>query len=449
MGYAQSHLTRHLQMKVRFGQWKAILQADEPATSLTHANALWVYARGRALAATGDVGGATLLLKRLRASAAAARHSPLRMEFNSSDAILAVAAEVLAGYIAAASHDHAAAIAHLRGAVTLEDALTYGEPPEWSIPVRQDLGAILLQAGRKEEAAAVFLEDLRRFPDNVWSASGLELATGVPATSRSTALVDAPDRYFVRREVSIRYREIGRGAPVVLLHGYTDRVEMWTAMADSLASHHRVIVPDIRGFGKSSKFARTADYGRAMFADVVALLDHLSIPRAHLVGYSMGAVLAANLAVEHPQRVISASLLAGPFWPDSAGMARDLSPHLAALKRGEGLASFFRFIVPTWPDSLVRAGAAYYYAENDSASLVASIEAFPGLMLDSARVARLRAPALAIIGADDRSLLHASDRIARWWPGARHVVLPRGDHTDIFQLPETIAEVRSMVRQPR
>jgi hypothetical protein len=64
-------------------------------------------------------------------------------------------------------------VSRLREAVRREDALNYGEPPEWSVPVRQDLGAILLDAGRRREAAGVFEEDLRRFPKNVWSVQGL------------------------------------------------------------------------------------------------------------------------------------------------------------------------------------------------------------------------------------------------------------------------------------
>jgi hypothetical protein len=58
----------------------------------------------------------------------------------------------------------------------LEDALTYGEPPEWSVPVRQELGMMLLRADRAREAEQVFREDLKRFPDNGWSLRGLALS---------------------------------------------------------------------------------------------------------------------------------------------------------------------------------------------------------------------------------------------------------------------------------
>jgi len=61
----------------------------------------------------------------------------------------------------------------LREAARLEDGLTYGEPPEWTVPVRQDLGGMLLKAGRAAEAEQVFRADLKRFPDNGWSLQGI------------------------------------------------------------------------------------------------------------------------------------------------------------------------------------------------------------------------------------------------------------------------------------
>src|SRR6185503_5990132 len=85
---------------------------------------------------------------------------------------------------------------------------------------------------------------------------------------RATApLVEAPDRFYTNQGVTIRYRVIGEGEPVLLVHGYTDRVEMWAGTADSLARDFRVIVPDWRGSGLSTKFADPAQYGRQMVTD--------------------------------------------------------------------------------------------------------------------------------------------------------------------------------------
>jgi hypothetical protein len=83
----------------------------------------------------------------------------------------------------------------LRDAVRREDALLYGEPPEWTVPARQDLGAVLLMANRPAEAERAFREDLATFPENGWSLQGL--ATALRAQGRS-ADADAVEADFRR-----------------------------------------------------------------------------------------------------------------------------------------------------------------------------------------------------------------------------------------------------------
>ncbi len=102
MTFLQHHLTRHLHLKVRFSRWEEILGEPAPADDLRHARAIWHYARGRALAARGDTDTAEVELARVRATAEDRDVAALRMEFNTSGAVLGIAAEVLAGQIAAA-----------------------------------------------------------------------------------------------------------------------------------------------------------------------------------------------------------------------------------------------------------------------------------------------------------------------------------------------------------
>ncbi len=173
MAFLQHHQTRHLQMRVRFGRWDELLNAVGPAEDLPHARAMWLYAHGRALAARGHLKAADATLVQLRAIAQNSRIRSLRLEFNTAGAVLDIAVEVLAGHIVAAKGDLAGAISYLREAVRLEDALVYGEPPEWTVPVREELGIVLLKAGCPEEAEQVFREDLKRFPNNSWSQQGL------------------------------------------------------------------------------------------------------------------------------------------------------------------------------------------------------------------------------------------------------------------------------------
>ena len=184
MTFTQHHLTRHLQMKVRFGRWQDIARAQAPAADLPHARAMWHYARGRAHAAQGAIAAAEADLAAVRGGRDDKALASQRLEFNTSGQVLAIAAEVLAGHIAQAKGDHGAAISHMRNAASIEDEMVYGEPPEWSVPVRQELGLALLAAGRPAEAAQAFREDLKRFPKNKWSLEGLERAEQRQASYR-------------------------------------------------------------------------------------------------------------------------------------------------------------------------------------------------------------------------------------------------------------------------
>lgn len=191
MTFTQNHLTRHLQFKVRFGRWSDILQADAPEADLKHARALWHYARGRAHAANGTIGAAESDLAQVRAARDDKALASQRLEFNTSGQILGIAAEVLAGHIAHARGDLAGAVSHLRKAVQLEDELVYGEPPEWSVPVRQELGRVLVQAGRYAEAERAFNEDLKRFPKNTWSLKGLQQANEKRRSAKAVAITSS------------------------------------------------------------------------------------------------------------------------------------------------------------------------------------------------------------------------------------------------------------------
>lgn len=105
----------------------------------------------------------------------------------------------------------------------------------------------------------------------------------------------------------------GEDAPVaVLLHGFPDSSEVWNAVTPLLVVEgFRVIAPDLRGFGETEIPARLADYDIQTGAvpDIIAILDHLKIDRAHVVGHDFGAPVAWMLAAQWPDRFISLSAL--------------------------------------------------------------------------------------------------------------------------------------------
>jgi tetratricopeptide (TPR) repeat protein len=163
-----------LYTKVRFGMWDAVLAEPAPPDGLPFMSAMWHTARGLAYAAQGRVTDA----ETERVAVAATKDDPALKTIgvssvNVASAIAAIAHEVLAGEIETKRHRADQAARHFAQAVTLEDDLTYMEPPDWPIPVRQLQGAALLELGRAKDAEAAFRDDMKKFPDNGWSLSGL------------------------------------------------------------------------------------------------------------------------------------------------------------------------------------------------------------------------------------------------------------------------------------
>jgi predicted Zn-dependent protease len=104
--------------------------------------------------------------------------------------MLQLAANLLAGEIAAKTGDVATAERLLRAAVAEQDTHWFTEPPPWYFPVRQSLGAVLLQAGRASDAEQVYREDLRRNPGNGWSLFGLAQSLKAQGKTAEAAQVD-------------------------------------------------------------------------------------------------------------------------------------------------------------------------------------------------------------------------------------------------------------------
>jgi tetratricopeptide (TPR) repeat protein len=159
----------------RFGEWDLILKEPRPPEDSPFWTGVWTYARGLAFTATGKLDAAAQELERLRKIKAEKSLDGYRVTFsrNGAKAILDIASEVLAGELAAKRGDYDQAVARLHRAALLEDNLIYMEPPDWHVPVRQSLGAVLLEAGRAAEAEAIYWQDLSRNRENGWALFGL------------------------------------------------------------------------------------------------------------------------------------------------------------------------------------------------------------------------------------------------------------------------------------
>jgi tetratricopeptide (TPR) repeat protein len=163
--------------QIRFARWDEILAAPDPAWpahASSYPRAIRHYARGVALARTGRPAAAEKALAALRAAARDPGLQGLTLKgIDDLTAVLALAEASLRGEVLLARRQFGPAIAALRRAVELEDALESEEPPPWPVPARQALGAALLVAGQAAEAERAFREDLQRHPENGWALYGL------------------------------------------------------------------------------------------------------------------------------------------------------------------------------------------------------------------------------------------------------------------------------------
>ncbi len=196
---------------IRFGRWDEMLSEPAPADGPPFLVGTYHFARGMAYVGKNELAQAEKELDRVRQILSdKSLDSPL-FSPNTAAAVLAVAPAMLAGEIAAARSQYDAAIAHLERAVRLEDGLVYTEPSETMLPPRQLLGAVLLQAGRPAEAATVYWDDLKRFPDNGWSLVGVVQALRAQGKTEQADIVQKRlDKAWARADVTLQSSRFAR-----------------------------------------------------------------------------------------------------------------------------------------------------------------------------------------------------------------------------------------------
>ena len=220
------------------------------------------------------------------------------------------------------------------------------------------------------------------------------------------------------------YELHGEGSPLVLLHGGMLTIDLnFAGLIPTLAQRHLVIGVEMQGHG------RTADIDReitpaALAGDVVALLDHLGIERAHVLGHSLGGAVTLELAVSHPTRVRSVVPLSASVRPD--GMHEDLTDPAkqAASTRMPTQQDFVDF-----RDAYLRLSPHPEHFDDFLASLSRSAADLQGW--SDEQLAGITAPTLIVQGDHDFVTIEHAALMQHLIPGAHLAVLPDTTHMTV------------------
>lgn len=266
-------------------------------------------------------------------------------------------------------------------------------------------------------------------------------------------------REVVAGGLRVHFQEAGNGPPVLLLHGWPQHHYLWRRVIPALSAHHRLIAPDLRGFGWTEAPGSGYD-GDTLAADQVALLDALGIDRTHVIAHDWGGWVAFLLGIDHPSRVDRMIVCNAPHpWGEisSAAWRQAFMSWYAITNATPGLGRFLHRRTG-WIGFNIRrdAGDAVSAAEREifaapyrdparAAAITALYRYYLRLFAETGRAeprGRLRAPTRLLFGERDVMISpelvrtgfeeHSDDMTLELVPGASHFI--------VDERPDLIAE---------
>jgi pimeloyl-ACP methyl ester carboxylesterase len=275
--------------------------------------------------------------------------------------------------------------------------------------------------------------------------------------------VRAAEGDFDSNGVKIHYTDEGQGEPLILIHGFTGQGGFWMdpprfppggpprpPIGKELAKEYRVIAIDCRGHGKSGKPLDPQKYGKEMAADVVRLMDHLKLKKAHVAGYSMGGFITMKLVADHPDRLLSATV-------GGAGAIADVDDRLRenvaqSLEEGKGIKPLIERLTPKGrplpSDEQMKAIDQMILANNDPKALAAVMRGMKALTVPEAKLKENQVPAQCIIGELD-PLKTGVDAIKDKMTNLRVIVIPDADHMTTSGDPKFLQSIKEFLAKHR
>ncbi len=252
--------------------------------------------------------------------------------------------------------------------------------------------------------------------------------------------------------VRLFYTVQGRGEPVILVHGFAVNTDLnWRlpGVIRALAKDYEVIAFDNRGHGRSDKPHDPALYGQQMVDDVLRMMDHLGIQRAHVIGYSLGGFITIKLMTQHPERLVSAI-------PCAAGWERhDIGDHqvrLDAMIEGMDRGDFAPMLREVGLQNKgfgkikVAMVSSFFRRINDTEALAAVLRALPELEVTEAELRANTVPVLSVAGSRD-TLKKGIDAMTGILACHHVIIIKGGDHNSTLAHRAYIRALREFLRQ--
>ena len=254
--------------------------------------------------------------------------------------------------------------------------------------------------------------------------------------------------FAMNGKVRIGYEVEGDGEPLVMVHGFSANIGMWREMGyvDGLAPSHRLILVDPRGHGGSDKPHDPAQYRPELMAgDVVAVLDHLGIDRAHFMGASMGAAIGFEIARRVPGRFLSLILQGyGRYGPLAELQQRFqamglMMEQMAATQAVESaLASVERMIGPMSPADRAR------FLANDHQALLAFMKCFNEWPAFEDDLPGVKLPSL-VVAAEGDPYYQGARECARLMPSATFVTLTGAHSLNSYSAENVVPHIKEFL----
>jgi len=250
--------------------------------------------------------------------------------------------------------------------------------------------------------------------------------------------------------VKLYYEEVGRGTPIVFVHEFADDIKGWAAQVKFFARRYRTIAFNARGYPPSDVPEDPERYSQARAAeDIKAVLDHLGLAKAHVVGLSMGGYATLHFGLTYPERALSLTVGGagyGSVSTDRATFHKDTDHVVAQFEQG-GMAKVAEFYTrgPTRVQFLAKdpVGWREFYdrfaagsARGHANTMRGVQRRRPSIFELEAKLQRLEVPTLIMTGDEDEPCLEPALFMKRKIPSAGLVVIPNSGHAINLEEPD-------------